>query len=232
MHQDVYNQNFRGEGAPNWAVCTNNVPIVPERRPVVEQLLESRPCRRRSPLLDQRRRRRPPGPVRPGLGNRGASYFKNNRWVVGYDPYNEPFSTETQTAAGSTFTGNLECFYTGKSHTGFLANGASPLVCPADVPDNGVIPSIQAVDHHHLIFVEPDIYWVTGGNVPSQLGPMPFQRLVFNFHVYCGDRSPVTGQSDRPAAVPAVRGDRGVRTGHHPPVHELARTSRAGRPSS
>jgi len=30
MHQDVYNQNFRGEGAPNWAVCTNNVPIVPE----------------------------------------------------------------------------------------------------------------------------------------------------------------------------------------------------------
>ena len=61
------------------------------------------------------------------------------------------------------------------------------------MPDNGVIPSIQAVDRHHLIFVEPDIYWVTGGNVPSQLGPMPFQRLVFNFHVYCGDRSPVTG---------------------------------------
>ena len=30
MHQDVYNQNFRGEGAPDWAVCTNNVPIVPK----------------------------------------------------------------------------------------------------------------------------------------------------------------------------------------------------------
>jgi hypothetical protein len=96
-------------------------------------------------------------------------------------------------AAGSTFTGNLECFYTGKDHTGFLANGSSPLICPSDVPHSGVIPSIQAVDHKHLIFVEPDIYWVTGGNKPSQLGPMPFSRIVFNFHDYCGDRSPVTG---------------------------------------
>ena len=122
-----------------------------------------------------------------------AKYFSNDPRVVGYDPYNEPFSTETQTAAQSTFTGNLECFYTGRAHTGFLANGATPLVCPADVPDNGVVPSIQAVDHRHLIFTEPDIYWVNGGNIPSQLGPMPFQRIVFNFHDYCGDRSPVTG---------------------------------------
>ena len=56
-----------------------------------------------------------------------------------------------------------------------------------------MIPTIQSVDSHHLTFVEPDIYWVTGGNIPSQLGPLPFKRIVFNFHVYCGDRSPVTG---------------------------------------
>jgi endoglycosylceramidase len=61
------------------------------------------------------------------------------------------------------------------------------------VPADGVIPSIQAVDHRHLIFLEPDIYWVPGGNIPSQLGPLPFDRIVFNFHDYCGDRSPVTG---------------------------------------
>ena len=29
MDQDVYNVNFRGEGAPDWAVCTDGVPIVP-----------------------------------------------------------------------------------------------------------------------------------------------------------------------------------------------------------
>ncbi len=122
-----------------------------------------------------------------------ADYFKDDRWVVGYDPYNEPFSTETQVASESTFTGQLECFHTGSAHTGFLANGGSPLDRPPDDPSNGVVPSIQSVDQNHLIFVEPDIYWVPGGNIPSQLGPMPFQRLVFNFHVYCGDRSPVTG---------------------------------------
>ena len=113
--------------------------------------------------------------------------------MIGYDPYNEPFSTETQTASESTFTGQLECFYIGKAHPAYLANGAGALTCPPGDPDNGVIPTIQSVDSHHLTFVEPDIYWVTGGNIPSQLGPLPFTRIVFNFHAYCGDRSPVTG---------------------------------------
>ena len=122
-----------------------------------------------------------------------AKYFKDDPWVIGYDPYNEPFSTTTTKASESTFTQNLECFYTGKAHTGYLANGQTPLVCPPNDPNNGVVPTIESIDHKHLIYVEPDIYWVTGGNVPSQLGPMPFPRIVFNFHDYCGDRSPVTG---------------------------------------
>ncbi len=192
MHQDVYNTHFRGEGAPNWAVCTNGVPIVPSGGRWSNNYA--------NPQLQTAIQHFWSNDVVGNLqGNFDlvwatvANYFKNNRWVVGYDPFNEPFSTETQIASESIFTGQLECFYTGKAHTGFLANGTDPLVCPSDVPDNGVVPAIQAVDHHHLIFVEPDIYWVTGGNIPSQLGPMPFQRLVFNFHVYCGDRSPVTG---------------------------------------
>ena len=49
MHQDVYDENFRGEGAPDWAVCTDNVPIVPVGGPVVEQLLEFGRCRPRWP---------------------------------------------------------------------------------------------------------------------------------------------------------------------------------------
>ena len=192
MHQDVYNQSFRGEGAPDWAVCTDGVPIVPTGGRWSNNYA--------NPQLDTAVHHFWTNDVVGNLQGQFdltwatvASYFKDNPWVVGYDPYNEPFSTETQIAAQSTFTGNLECFYSGRAHTGFLADGSTPLVCPADVPNSGVIPSIQAVDHRHLIFVEPDIYWVTGGNIPSQLGPMPFQRVVFNFHVYCGDRSPVTG---------------------------------------
>ena len=192
MHQDVYNAGFRGEGAPDWAVCTDDVPIVPTGGRWSNNYS--------NPQLDTAVHHFWTNDVVGDLQGQYdlvwatvARYFRDDPWVVGYDPYNEPFSTETQTAAQSTFTGNLECFYTGSAHTGFLANGASPLVCPSDVPGEGVIPSIEAVDHRHLIFVEPDIYWVTGGNIPSQLGPMPFQRVVFNFHVYCGDRSPITG---------------------------------------
>ncbi len=192
MHQDVYNQNFRGEGAPDWAVCTDDLPIVPKPgrwsnnysnptlQIAVQHFWANDVVGNLQGNLDE-------------VWGTVADYFKNDPWVIGYDPYNEPFSTETQLASASTFTGQLECFYTGSAHTGFLANGTSRLTCPAGVPANGVVPVIQAVDHRHPIFVEPDIYWVSGGNVPSQLGPMPFGRLVFNFHVYCGDRSPVTG---------------------------------------
>jgi endoglycosylceramidase len=192
MHQDVYNQNFRGEGAPNWAVCTDNVPIVPKGGRWSNNYS--------NPTLQTAVAHFWSNDVIGNLqGNYDlawktvAQYFKNDRWVIGYDPYNEPFSTETQTASQSTFTGQLECFYIGKGHAAFLANGAGALTCPAGDPANGVIPTIQSVDSHHLIFAEPDIYWVTGGNIPSQLGPLPFKRIVFNFHVYCGDRSPVTG---------------------------------------
>ena len=192
MHQDVYNQNFRGEGAPDWAVCTDNVPIIPKGGRWSNNYS--------SPTLQTAVAHFWSNDVIGNLqGNYDlvwktvAQYFKNDRWVVGYDPYNEPFSTETQTASESTFTGQLECFYIGKGHATFLANGAGALTCPPGDPKNGVIPTIQAVDSHHLTFVEPDIYWVTGGNIPSQLGPLPFKRVVFNFHVYCGDRSPVTG---------------------------------------
>jgi endoglycosylceramidase len=194
MHQDVYNQNFRGEGAPNWAVCTNDVPIVPKGGRWSNNYS--------SPTLQTAVAHFWANDVVGNLqGNFDlvwktvAQKFKNNPWVIGYDPYNEPFSTETQTASESTFTGQLECFYIGKAHaaTAYLANGAGALTCPAGDPASGVIPTIQSVDSHHLTFVEPDIYWITGGNIPSQLGPLPFKRIVFNFHVYCGDRSPVTG---------------------------------------
>jgi endoglycosylceramidase len=192
MHQDVYNQNFRGEGAPDWAVCTNNVPIVPKGGRWSNNYS--------NPTLQTAVGHFWSNDVVGNLqGNYDlvwktvAQYFKNNPWVVGYDPFNEPFSTETQTASDSTFTGQLECFYIGKGHAADLANGAGALSCPSGDPDNGVVPTIQSVDSHHLTFVEPDIYWVTGGNIPSQLGPLPFKRIVFNFHTYCGDRSPVTG---------------------------------------
>ena len=98
MHQDVYNQSFRGEGAPDWAVCTDGVPIVPTGGRWSNNYA--------NPQLDTAVHHFWTNDVVGNLQGQFdlvwatvASYFKNNPWVVGYDPYNEPFSTETQTGA-------------------------------------------------------------------------------------------------------------------------------------
>ena len=68
MHQDVYNEMFDGEGAPNWAVCTNGVPSVdPPGRWSLEYATKAAGIRL-PPLLGQQRPGRPAGRVRPRLG--------------------------------------------------------------------------------------------------------------------------------------------------------------------
>ena len=54
-----------------------------------------------------------------------------------------------------------------------------------------MVPTILANDPSHLIFDEPDNYASRG--FPTYLGPMNLPHLVFNVHLYCGARSPVTG---------------------------------------
>jgi endoglycosylceramidase len=191
MHQDVYSQPFRGEGAPEWAICTNNVPIVP---------LGGRwSSNYGNPTLQTAEEHFWMNDVTGGLQQQYdlawttvAKYFADNAWVVGYDPYNEPFEDMLTTDDTEDFATKLECFYTGTARPGTLLNGGAPAVCPSGDPAQGLIPSIQSVDPHHLIFVEADNYSVQSGG-PSLLGPMGFPNLVYNFHVYCGDRSGVTG---------------------------------------
>ncbi|HMK63541.1 MAG TPA: cellulase family glycosylhydrolase [Acidimicrobiales bacterium] len=197
MHQDVYNEAFDGEGAPDWAVCTDGVPSV-----------------------------HPPGRWSLEYGTRAAgvafhnfwtndvvgdlqgeydrvwaavaAYFESNPWVVGYDPFNEPFSASVVTVGDKHFDGQLECFYAGKSYVGPPVAGGTPITCPAQDPAVGVIPTILKADPNHLVFYEPDIYGERG--YPNFVGPMDFPNLVFNVHVYCGYRNPVTGNpTDLPA---------------------------------
>jgi endoglycosylceramidase len=120
-----------------------------------------------------------------------ARAFHANPWVLGYDPFNEPFSKDLVTLGDEHFDAQLECFYTGSAHVGSALHGAPPLTCPPGVPANGVVPTILANDPIHLIFDEPDNYASRG--FPTFVGPMNFPNLVFNVHVYCGARSPVTG---------------------------------------
>jgi endoglycosylceramidase len=190
MHQDVYNQIFEGEGAPDWAVCTNGVESAdPPGRWSLEYGTRAAGIafshfwhnNVRGDLQGQYDQ----------VWSDVAHAFKGNRWVLGYDPFNEPFSTSLIRYGDAHFDAQLECFYTGAAHIGAPSHGARPLRCPKDDPAQGVVPTIERIDPTHLIFDEPDNYASRG--LPTYIGPMDFPNLVFNVHVYCGARSPVTG---------------------------------------
>ncbi len=191
MHQDVYNQAFRGEGAPAWAVCTDGRPIVAlggrwshnYRNPTLliaeTHFWLNNVVGNLQGQYDQ-------------MWSLVAHHFANNPYVVGYDPYNEPYSPELSTVGAHTFAMDLECFYTGRSHPGMLWTSTQRVHCPINDPKRGVISSIESADPHHLVFVEPDNYSVRH-HLPSLLGRMNYPNLVYNFHAYCGFRSPRTG---------------------------------------
>jgi endoglycosylceramidase len=203
MHQDVYSQAFSGEGAPAWAVCTNGVPptVLPGRwsrnytnpgfKVSIDHFFANDVAGDLQGEFD-----RTWGVV--------AATFAANPWVIGYDPFNEPYARAVSDAAsplgGADQSAALECLYTGRTDPGLSVTGRR-LSCPATVPAEGVIPTIEAADPTHLVFVEPDI--LSTNSDPDLLGPMPFGRLVYNFHAYCGSRSPVTGDPTDPARCTA-----------------------------
>ena len=190
MHQDVYNQMFDGEGAPSWAVCTDGVPSVdvPGRWSFEYATKAAGIAFHHFWANDVRGDLQ--GEYDRVWGDVARS-FRSNPWILGYDPFNEPFSKSLVRFGDEHFDAQLECFYTGTAHVGAASHGAPPLRCPPADPTNGVVPTILANDPSHLIFDEPDNYASRG--FPTYLGSMNLRHLVFNVHLYCGARSPVTG---------------------------------------
>jgi endoglycosylceramidase len=187
MHQDVYSQAFRGEGAPAWAVCTNNMPIV--------SLGGRWSTSYSSSTLRIAEDHFWSNDVVGNLQGQYdlawsmiATYFRHDPWIIGYDPYNEPYSPELMASDNKHFATDLECFYTGRAHPGTLDGDEAPMACPTGDPSVGVVPSIERADPNHLVFIEPDNYSVRR-QLPSLLGQMDFPNLVYNFHAYCGSRS-------------------------------------------
>ena len=200
MHQDVYNQAFRGEGAPAWAVCTGSNPVV---------ALPGRwSANYRNAALDTAMAHFWNNDVVGNLQGQFdqawavvARYFRDDPWVVGYDVFNEPFEREVVAYDALHFAGLLQCFYTGRADPGTLADTTDPLSCPPNDPRRGAVPTIESASPGHLVFIEPDIY--SSRNHPSLLGPMDFSNLVLEFHSYCPFRSPVTGDPTNLAACVA-----------------------------
>jgi endoglycosylceramidase len=182
MHQDVYNAHFAGEGAPDWAVCTNGL------SPTNTGDWEANYF---EPAVGVAYDHFWDNDVVGGLQqnydlvwSKVASYLKDDPGVIGYDVFNEPFSTEAATGAGAAvFDAKLECFYTGRAHPGLQSTTHVPLVCPPTDPATGAIGAIEQADRHHLVFYEPDVTNDFGN--ANWIGPMDYPRLVLGFHDYC-----------------------------------------------
>jgi endoglycosylceramidase len=190
MHQDVYNEMFDGEGAPNWAVCTNGLPNTEPPGRWSSNYATTAAGVAYAHFWNN-----------DVVGNlQGeydrvwaavASFFQSDPWVVGYDPFNEPFSVSLVTGVDEQFDAQLECFYTGTAFIGRPTHGAPTITCPSSVPAMGVIPQIFGADPTHLVFYEPDIFGSRGRT--NFVGSMNFPNLVFNVHIYCSYRSGKTG---------------------------------------
>ena len=156
-----------------------------------------------------------------------AHAFRGNPWVIGYDPFNEPFSTSLVSYRDEHFDAQLQCFYTGTKYIGIRLSGAPSLGCPHQDPRTGVVPTILASDPSHLIFDEPDNYGTPGDL--TYLGPMRLRNLVYNVHLYCGARSPVTGNpTDVALCVRENAHSLGVRQSGRP---EMASRTQPGGPA-
>ncbi len=225
MHQDVYNEMFDGEGAPNWAVCTDGVPSVdPPGRWSLEYATAAAGI-----AYDHFWDNDVVGNLQGQydlVWAKVAAYFHDDPWLLGYDPFNEPFSTSLVRVGDERFDAQLECFYAGRAHSA-EANSGVPLSCPPSVPAEGVIPTILANDPHHLIFDEPDNFARRG--FPTFLGPMSFPNLVYNVHVYCGARSRVTGNPTNLIAC-AAQETHSLNVRAEDP-HEMASPSQPGGPA-
>ncbi|HUI04112.1 MAG TPA: cellulase family glycosylhydrolase [Acidimicrobiales bacterium] len=184
MHQDVYSDVFGGEGAPDWAVCTDGAKPAPQRG-----------------VPDWSVNLRGPGVVAAythfwkndvvgdlqgefdAVWAKVAAHFRTDPYVIGYDPFNEPYGAGLPpNGNGAAFDADLECLYTGRAHPGRSQAGKT-VSCPPHDPAVGLVPRIEAADPNHLVFYEGN--YTTDSGPLNHIGPMALPGLVLNFHDYC-----------------------------------------------
>jgi endoglycosylceramidase len=166
FHQDQTHERFHGEGFPTWAVQDDGLPNEPDLGFGPNYLLM--PALQHS--LDHFWNN-DPGPGGVGLQDRYAAAwrhvalrFRDNRNVLGYDLFNEPFpGTEWPTCA-------------------------NPVGCPAfDAKltrfNERIIAAIRSVDPRTLVWYEPNVIFNNGARTYSVSGGDP--GAGFSFHDYC-----------------------------------------------
>jgi endoglycosylceramidase len=167
FHQDLFNEKFTGEGFPSWSVLDDGAPTEPLTGfPGTYISSPGENAAWDSFWTDAA------GPGGVGLQQRFAAAwagvakrFAGRRYVMGYDPLNEPWP-------GSAF-----------------ATCLVPTGCPAFERDRlgpleaKVVAAIRRADRVHTVWYEPV---VTANLGPNYHTPHPPDSNVgFNFHDYC-----------------------------------------------
>ena len=165
FHQDMYNEEFQGEGAPDWAVDQSG-PIFPLLGFSANYFL--------LPALMTAYDNFWANATVDGEGLQDwyaaawqhvAAYFKANPYVLGYDLYNEPdpgsdiYSCLLSADGCPSFDATLTSFYT------------------------KVDRAIRQVNTTALLFGEPTLLFDIGN--PSSLGSTGDTDSGFSFHLYC-----------------------------------------------
>ena len=165
FHQDLFNERFQGEGAPDWAVQDDGLPAQPELGFPGNYFVMPGLNRAFDHFWAN-----DPGPGGIGLQDRYAaswahvaSYFRHSPKILGLDLFNEPWPG----------TGWQQC--------------ANPAGCPVfdaklQAFSQRVIDAVRAVDPRTAIFYEPNVLFNNG----AQTLVRPHgERLGFSFHDYC-----------------------------------------------
>jgi len=165
FHQDMYNERFQGEGAPDWAVRDGGLPNPqlgfpgnytgnPALQHALDQFFSNAA-----------------GPGGVGLQDRFAAAwahvaarFRASRAVLGYELLNEPFPGTlwpqcVNPAGCPAFDAELAAFY------------------------HRVDVALRAADRRTLIWYEPNVLFNDGAN--TTLGALGDPRAGFAFHDYC-----------------------------------------------
>lgn len=165
MHQDLYNEEFGGEGAPGWATDGGGLPnpdmgfpgnyfLNPAQNHAWDAFWGNAKASDDVGLLNHYAQ----------TWQAVANYFKGDPNVAGYEIMNEPW-------AGTNWLGSL------LGNPYFESQQLTPFY-------NQIDAAIRSVDPNKTVFFEPTTLFGSLP-VPTHLGTVDDENSVFSFHSYC-----------------------------------------------
>jgi endoglycosylceramidase len=165
FHQDLYNEKYQGEGAPNWAVHDDGLPNAPQLGFPFNYFVNIALNRAFDNFW-----KNVPGPGGVGLQDRYAAawrhvaeFFGSTPGVMGFDLFNEPWP-------GTTW-----------------ALCANPFGCPMfdrklSAFSQRATDAIRTVDPDTVTYYEPNVLFNSGARTSVKVDD---DNLGFSFHDYC-----------------------------------------------